>query len=175
MIEILFHLSVLIFHLSEMSRWMGLFSSEHSSYLCLHSESDFWLWQVYQLSVKATVKQNRSYPCNRLWRPIGLWGVNDPTSCRLLFHRWRPGCQPNTLAALYPQKHYFSASGTHFCYRLSKPQGLVWPEGLGKLKGGGELVALCLNHYAITPYRAEQVKLYDYYQITRCKIILCLI
>jgi hypothetical protein len=20
-----------------------------------------------------------------------------------------------------PQKHYFSASGTHFCYRLSKP------------------------------------------------------
>jgi hypothetical protein len=24
-----------------------------------------------------------------------------------------------------PQKHYFSASGTHFCWRLSKPQGLV--------------------------------------------------
>jgi hypothetical protein len=24
-----------------------------------------------------------------------------------------------------PQKHYFSASGTHFCYRLSKPQALV--------------------------------------------------
>jgi hypothetical protein len=33
-----------------------------------------------------------------------------------------------------PQKHYFSASGTHFCYRLSKPQGLVWVEGLGKSK-----------------------------------------
>jgi hypothetical protein len=33
-----------------------------------------------------------------------------------------------------PQKHYFSASGTHFCYRLSKPQGLARPEGLGKLK-----------------------------------------
>jgi hypothetical protein len=32
-----------------------------------------------------------------------------------------------------PQKH-FSASGTRFCYRLSKPQGLVRPEGLGKLK-----------------------------------------
>jgi hypothetical protein len=27
-----------------------------------------------------------------------------------------------------PQKHYFSASGTHFCYRLSKHQGLVWPK-----------------------------------------------
>jgi hypothetical protein len=33
-----------------------------------------------------------------------------------------------------PQKHYFPASGTHFCYRLNKPQGLVRPEGLGKLK-----------------------------------------
>jgi hypothetical protein len=34
-----------------------------------------------------------------------------------------------------PQKHYyFSVSGTHFCLRLSEHQGLVQPEGLGKLK-----------------------------------------
>jgi hypothetical protein len=33
-----------------------------------------------------------------------------------------------------PQKYYFSASGTHFCQRRRKPQGLVWPEQLGKLK-----------------------------------------
>jgi hypothetical protein len=33
-----------------------------------------------------------------------------------------------------PQKHYFSASGTHLCYRLSEPQGLVRPGGLDKLK-----------------------------------------
>jgi hypothetical protein len=33
------------------------------------------------------------------------------------------------------QKHYyFYVSGTHFYYRLSKPQGLVRPEGLGKFK-----------------------------------------
>jgi hypothetical protein len=32
-----------------------------------------------------------------------------------------------------PQKHYFSAFGTHSCYRLSKLQGLVRLEGLGKL------------------------------------------
>jgi hypothetical protein len=31
-----------------------------------------------------------------------------------------------------PQKH-FSASGTHFCQRPSKPMDLVWLEGLGKL------------------------------------------
>jgi hypothetical protein len=34
-----------------------------------------------------------------------------------------------------PYKHYyFNVSGTHFCQRLSKPQGLVRPKGLGKLK-----------------------------------------
>jgi hypothetical protein len=33
-----------------------------------------------------------------------------------------------------PRKHYFSASGTHFCYRLNKPWSLVRPEGLSKLK-----------------------------------------
>jgi hypothetical protein len=32
-----------------------------------------------------------------------------------------------------PQKHYFSASGPHFCSRLSITQGLVWLERLGKL------------------------------------------
>jgi hypothetical protein len=33
-----------------------------------------------------------------------------------------------------PQKHYFSATGTHFHYRLSEPEGLVWLEILGRLK-----------------------------------------
>jgi hypothetical protein len=33
-----------------------------------------------------------------------------------------------------PQKHYSSVSGTYFCYRLSKSQGIVLSEGLGKLK-----------------------------------------
>jgi hypothetical protein len=56
-----------------------------------------------------------------------------------------------------PQKHYFSASGTHFCYRLSEPQGLVRPVGLGKLKKFTSLglepaafrhAAQCLNHCA---------------------------
>jgi hypothetical protein len=39
-----------------------------------------------------------------------------------------------------PQKYYFSASGTNFCYRLSKPQGLVRLEGLGKLKKFNHLI-----------------------------------
>jgi hypothetical protein len=32
-----------------------------------------------------------------------------------------------------PQKH-ISVCGTHFYWKLSEPQGLVRPEGLGKLK-----------------------------------------
>jgi hypothetical protein len=32
------------------------------------------------------------------------------------------------------QKHYCSASGSHCCYRLSKPHGLVRLEALGEVK-----------------------------------------
>jgi hypothetical protein len=35
--------------------------------------------------------------------------------------------------ALLP-RNIFSASGTHFCWRMHKPQGLVQLEGLGKVK-----------------------------------------
>jgi hypothetical protein len=41
---------------------------------------------------------------------------------------------PRQLPSCTAQKYYFSASGTHFCWSLSKRQGLVRPEGLGKLK-----------------------------------------
>jgi hypothetical protein len=42
---------------------------------------------------------------------------------------------PKNLPQFTPQKrYYFNVSGTHFCLRLSKPQGLVRLEGLGKFK-----------------------------------------
>jgi hypothetical protein len=37
------------------------------------------------------------------------------------------------------------AFGTNFCYRLSKPQGLVTPEGLDKLKKNNNSPHLVLN------------------------------
>jgi predicted RNA-binding protein with PUA-like domain len=40
-----------------------------------------------------------------------------------------------------PQKHYFSASDTHFCYRLRKTQGLVRLKELGKLKKSIHFIA----------------------------------
>jgi hypothetical protein len=79
-------------------------------------------------------------------------------------------------AALYsPEK----VSGTHFCWRLSKPQSLVRLEGLGKLKkknsftsSGLEpatfrIVAYCLNHYA-----TAKTDIYMYIYIYICICIL---
>jgi hypothetical protein len=36
---------------------------------------------------KYRIKFKQSCPCNRLWRPIGLWDVEDPTFSRQLAHR----------------------------------------------------------------------------------------
>jgi hypothetical protein len=76
-----------------------------------------------------TRSKKESYPRN-----CPFWDVEDPTLCTQSAHRWRRGCQPYAPAALYSKKYYFCVSGTHFCKRLSEPQGLVLPEGLGKLK-----------------------------------------
>jgi hypothetical protein len=57
-----------------------------------------------------------------------------------------------------PQKHYFSASGTHFCYRLSKLQGLVRLEGLHTLNNFVLLIGSQtpdLLACSIVPYYAE--------------------
>jgi hypothetical protein len=61
------------------------------------------------------------------------------------------GCKvvsPRLRTRSTPQKQ-FSASGTLFCYRLSKPQGLVRPQGLGKFKKFIHLIASrTLDHLA---------------------------
>jgi hypothetical protein len=41
----------------------------------------------------------RCYPCNRPWRPTGLWDVDAPTFSRQSAHRWQWGCQPYAIAA----------------------------------------------------------------------------
>jgi hypothetical protein len=40
----------------------------------------------------------------------------------------------------FPEIFFFSVSGTHFYQRLSKPQGLMLLEGLGKLKKFNDLI-----------------------------------
>jgi hypothetical protein len=54
-------------------------------------------------SVK-NITEEKSYPCNRPWRPLALWDVEAPTFSRHSAHRWRWGCQPYAPAALCPQE-----------------------------------------------------------------------
>jgi hypothetical protein len=54
------------------------------------------------------------------WRSTGLWDVEAPIFSRQSDHRWRWGCQLYAPAAILPLK---KIPGTHFCQRLSRPQG----------------------------------------------------
>jgi hypothetical protein len=49
--------------------------------------------------------------------------IEAPTLPRQRVNRWRQGSQPYVPAAFYPQVSFLKVSGTHFCYRLSRPQG----------------------------------------------------
>jgi hypothetical protein len=103
----------------------------------------------------------KSYPCNRPWRPMGPWDVEAPTFCRQSAHRWRWGCQPYAPAALYSRK----IPGTHFSYRLSRPQGHSAAGRIRSIEKSGDLignrtrclrlVAECLNQlrYRVLPQK----------------------
>jgi hypothetical protein len=60
------------------------------------------------------------YPCNRLWRPIGWWDVENPTSS--IDNRLTDGGK----VASFIRRPPFTprkVPGTHFCLRLSRLQG----------------------------------------------------
>jgi hypothetical protein len=86
----------------------------------------------HALFLSSQYKRRWSYPCNRLWRPIGLWDVEAPTFSRHSAHRWRWGCQPYVpcrLLHLPPRK----IPGTDFRDWVD-PSAIVWLEGLDQLK-----------------------------------------
>jgi hypothetical protein len=72
------------------------------------------------------------YPCNRQWRPVGLWNGETPTFSRHSDHRWRWGCQPYAPAdsPLPPGRFLvlISVRGS------IDPWAIVRLEGLGQLK-----------------------------------------
>jgi hypothetical protein len=73
-------------------------------------------------------KKGKAYPCNRPWRPIGLWYVEAPTFSRQSAHRWRWGSQLYASAALYPQEYSW------YSFLLEAKSTVVRLEGLGQLK-----------------------------------------
>jgi hypothetical protein len=71
---------------------------------------------------RAIIYNNKktTYPCNRPWRPIRLWDVEAPTFS--LDNRLTDGGEvvsPTRRPPFAPGK----IPGTHFCLRLSRPQG----------------------------------------------------
>jgi hypothetical protein len=56
---------------------------------------------INSITSLSLLKKKLSYPCNRPWRPIGLWDVEAPTFSRQSAHRWRWGCETYAPTALY--------------------------------------------------------------------------
>jgi hypothetical protein len=76
-------------------------------------------------------------------------------------------------AALCSPETFFSLSGTHFCESLSKPQGLVLLEGLGKLKkyvitsSGIEHATFLLVAQLFNLYTTALPQQYGFYYLVR--------
>jgi hypothetical protein len=81
--------------------------------------------------------QNQSYPCNRSWRPIGLWDVEAPIFSRQSAHRWLWGCQPYAPATLYAPGRFLVLISVR---GWVDGRATVRLEGLGQLKKSNDLL-----------------------------------
>jgi hypothetical protein len=103
----------------------------------------------FKISEKFEVEENEentsfSSTSNLKSKAISVRGLGGLLGCEMLRipysldSRFRDGgmvVSPTHPPHFTPQKHYyFYVSDTRFCYRLSKPQGLLRPESLSKLK-----------------------------------------
>jgi hypothetical protein len=83
------------------------------------------LWKVFTHSATSDFcplldVYDKNCPCNRPWRPLGLWDIEVPKF--FLDNRLTDGCKVVSLMRrppFIPTK----IPGTHFCYRLIRPQG----------------------------------------------------
>jgi hypothetical protein len=113
-------------------------------------------------AITACKKKGQSYPCNRPWRPIGLWDIEASTFFRQSAYRWWWGCQPYALVAFYHPGRFLVLISVRGWVDST---AIVQLEGLGQLKSPVTssgikrvtfwLLAHCLNQlcYRISPWR----------------------
>jgi hypothetical protein len=81
---------------------------------------------------------NTTIPVNKPWSPTGLWDVEAPTFSSQSAHRWRWGYSLARRPPFTPTK----IPGTHFCQRLSRPQGHI---AAGRVKSTEKSNGLIVN------------------------------
>jgi hypothetical protein len=80
-----------------------------------------------------------------------LWGCEILKTSHCIESRLTNGGKIISLTCrppIYSQKYCVCASGTHFCSRLSKRQGLVRPEGLGEVMTIIHLTEWCIRSHS---------------------------
>jgi hypothetical protein len=94
---------------------------------------------VMLLKCTKIYKKSKTVPCNRTWRPTGLWDVEDPTLYRHSAHRWRWDYISLIRGPRSTVQKYFliliSVRG------WVNPSAIVRLEGLCKLKKSNDLIA----------------------------------
>jgi hypothetical protein len=63
--------------------------------------TNMWIYIHFCIRLHGVVLDWK-YPCNRPWRPIGLWEVEDPTFSRQSTHRWGDVVILTRRSPLYP-------------------------------------------------------------------------
>jgi hypothetical protein len=99
--------------------------------------------------------KGKSYPCNKPWRPIWLWDTEAPTFSRRVAVRLSDLCASRL--PFNPRK----IPGTHFCWRLSWPQGHSAAGRIRSIEKSNDLIenwTHSLPPCSIVPHRFENFK-----------------